>query len=337
MPPNNVSLQQRYDAALDLYAARPKQLPPLRSAYKCLRILLLLFNMIVLIFGCVLIGLAGVASKSVANSFVGETLPLGLTAIGAFTILLSLLGAAAAWKQNRPLLWTYLVCLMLIVIVMFSVALAIYVKRSQMDEYVVEGWASTSLAFRDAVQNELQCCGLKVYGESAGAPDGHGCPQYPAWHTVNVTCFDKVQSLFLANYKQLGGAGIAFAVLMTLGMIVVGLLDRGVILHKKEIAAYEDEYKRAEEEEERLDALESDSEDESSGEEESDDEQKIDPTQHAASISPQALRPAQQPAPRVGDDSASAQRAQHLATQSDSIAVPIAASQPTSPQPLKQR
>ena len=276
MPPNlsASTLGTRYDAALDLYAARPKQLPPLRSAYKCLRILLLVFNLMVMIFGCILIGDAGLASQNVANSFVGETLPIGLTAIGAFTIILALVGALAAWRQSRVLLWTYNICLMLIVIVMFSLALAIYVKRNQMSTYVEQGWQSTSYAFRDTVQNELMCCGLKVYGQMAGAPDGHGCPHYPPppAHTVNVTCFEVIKSIFASNYKQLGGAGIAFAVLMTLGIVVVAFLDRGVNIHRKAIQSYEEEYKKAEEEEDRLDELESDSEDDSaSGSEDSDD------------------------------------------------------------------
>jgi hypothetical protein len=210
----------------DVFDSSVSAPPRLTSAYLCLKAFLTASNLIFLIFAVVIIAVAGYALSSSVNALTGVTLPAGLICLGVFILVLSLVGALSVWKESRLGLAFYLVSLLAIVLSLFAVSVAVYVRRGDAEQYIRQGW---SLAPRDvqmALEVQFACCGL-----TAPPPvnDTTTCPS-PSLVTIpqGQTCLPLFIAAFQSNLSRAGGCGIAFSVVMGAIMILVGLLIQGI-------------------------------------------------------------------------------------------------------------
>lgn len=159
------------------------------------------------IFACILIGVGSYALNNRANSLADQTLPTGLIVIGVFIMLVSLIGALSAWKENTKGLLFYFVILLLITIVLFAVAIAVYSQRNNADSLIDKAWHSSSADVHQEIQNALSCCGLFNNTDTLS-------PSTCTAQTNNTPCFDPLVDAFHKAFKAAGATGIAFAVIM---------------------------------------------------------------------------------------------------------------------------
>ena len=210
----------------------PDSSPPrLTSAYLCLKAFLTAANAIFLIFSVVIIAVASYALSSSINALTGVTLPAGLICLGVFILLLSFLGALSVWKESRVGLALYLAALLCIILALFAVSVAVYVRRGDAESYIRQGWQLAPPDVLSALEVQFACCGLDRPPLNATA----SCPS-PSLVSIPAgqTCLSLFVSAFQSNLTRAGGCGIAFAVVMGLFMTFVVLLLNAITRKRAE-------------------------------------------------------------------------------------------------------
>jgi len=221
------SLFDRYLQESDAFSAKNRT-PELTRATRCLKLTLIGANVLFLIFACVLMGVGSVAYNHSVGPLAGTEIPMGIVVLGVFIMFLSFIGCFGAWKESRLFLGCYFFFLLLLTILLFAVGLGVYSKREEAAYYMSQGWKSSPNDVRVSFQNSLLCCGLEAFNDTlAGQP----CPaelKLNATTNQPVPCLPELTDLFKASMQNVGGTGVAFAVLMFLGMIFVCVLMRGI-------------------------------------------------------------------------------------------------------------
>jgi signal transduction histidine kinase len=255
----------RYDATIDIYNKSAE--PRLKKSVLAFKIILLVSNLIFVIFSFILIGLSSYALNSQANALTGQTLPGGIIAMAVFMLVLAIIGACSAAKESRAGLAIYLIFLLVITIILFSIGIAVVVKKDEAAKYIEEGWSYASPDVRNAIQTNFGCCGLKIVGENAGGADQTRCPD-PQYMPVPTPCEPLLLADFKKYYNRAGGCGIAFAVLMAVVMLLVCFLMKGIKQFQQEKAAHSKQQLDAQEALDYADAAYAEEEEGSSEEEE---------------------------------------------------------------------
>ncbi len=228
----------RYNATIDVFSKSEE--PKLQKSFLCFKIILLASNLIFLIFGLVLIIAGAYALNSKANAFTGQSLPAGIIAVGVFTLFLSALGAIAAWRESRFLLGLYFVFLLCIVIVMFSIGVAIMVNKGNSEKYIVDAWFAAPPDLISAAQLDFSCCGLRTVPDPPAT-----CPA-----KFSGPCLPALKTAWEKAYHVSGSIGIAFSILMAVSMFIVLALMRGIKKFQIEKRKFEDDKAAARELEE---------------------------------------------------------------------------------------
>lgn len=211
---------ERYSTAIDIYRDH-RPAAKLSTAYVCFKVILLVANLVFMIFGCILIGVGSYALNSTANQLVGQTLPSGVIVMGVFILVLAAIGACSAWKESIIGLAVYLTLLLIICIILFSIGVAIVVKKNQAGEYIQSAWYRGPADVKQSIQQNLNCCGLTNWNDSAVLP----CPTASS----NTTgCYPQLLNAFNTAYANAGGVGIGFSISMGLGIIIVICLLQGI-------------------------------------------------------------------------------------------------------------
>jgi len=240
------SLFDRYLQESDAFSAKTKT-PELSRSHRMLKMFLMSVNFVFLIFACALIGVGSVAFYKNVGVLAGQTIPQGIIALGVFIMILSFFGCIGAWKENRLLLGCYFLFLFIFTILLLAVGIGVMSKKDEAGWYMSEGWKRASLDVRASFQNGLGCCGLEIWNVTSAYPFAD-CPiTIPApavnqsWGTVQGPCLDQLVSAFNKSYSDLGGLGIAFAVIMFLGMVAVCYLTRAIRAKADAVAAADNE------------------------------------------------------------------------------------------------
>ncbi|KAK7490377.1 hypothetical protein BaRGS_00018356 [Batillaria attramentaria] len=152
------------------------------GCYKCMKYVLMIFNIIVLLIGAVVLGLGiyiivadyGVNKISVilGGDDLYESGVILLIVGGAVTIIISFCGCCGAWKENRILLGIYFVVMLLLTIFYVAIVVIGFIFRDNITGHLRRE-AETSLVNKygeskskavterwNAIQQELECCGL---------------------------------------------------------------------------------------------------------------------------------------------------------------------------------
>jgi len=214
------SLFDRYLQESDAFSAKNKT-PELSRAQRCFKTTLVAFNVLFLIFACVLMGVGSVAYNHNVGPLVGSTIPVGIIVLGVFIMFLSFIGCIGAYRESRMFLGCYFLFLLLFTVLLLAVGIGVYAKREEAGAYIEQGWRGASNDVRVSFQNGFQCCGLFTYNDTlAGSP----CP------TGNITqgCDNILISTFNNSYNTMGAVGVAFAILMLIGMCFVCVLMRTI-------------------------------------------------------------------------------------------------------------
>jgi len=193
-------------------------------------------NLLFLIFACVLCALGSYALNNQVAVLSGQTLPQGIVVIGAFLLILSLVGYVSAWKEIRIGLGIYFFFICILTIILFSVGIAVYVKKNEADVYITEAWVESSDDTRQSLQNAFWCCDLVQFNETCQteqAPAGQPCLS-PCDMPANApdapvsTCLPLMTSSFTNNFQTAGACGIAFSIIMVVCLLFTAYLMVGI-------------------------------------------------------------------------------------------------------------
>ena len=158
----------------------------------------------------------------------GNTLPIGIVVLGVFILFLALLGGVSAYRESRVFLLVYFVFLLLLTLILFFVGIAVYVERNNAGTYINQGWATAPPDLKQSLQQIFQCCGCcnAGYEPSNATASTAACDITVSPNQVG--CLGVFTSYFQSYYVTAGGCGIAFAVIMFLGMLLVCFLMKGI-------------------------------------------------------------------------------------------------------------
>jgi len=206
---------------------------------KFVKYIIVFFNVIFLIFGGVLIAV-GVSTMNAAVMTLGNvSLPIGLIVIGAFLLLMAIIGGLSAWFEIRLGLGIYFILLLLLSIVLIAVGIAVFVEKNNASVYINNGWKNAGVGLRTSLQNSFSCCGLNSWGDSWSAdystctpPDTTcNCPTSSLAKNnggTGVACGPVLQNAFYNNFNTAGICGIVFSVVMFLTLFFICYLMIGI-------------------------------------------------------------------------------------------------------------
>ncbi|XP_068760505.1 CD63 antigen-like [Montipora capricornis] len=217
---------------------------------KLIKYLVVFFNFIFFVFGCVLIGygawalieLGDYSSLTEGSYAAGSKV---MIAAGVLIALISFFGCCGAWKENRCLLIIFFICLLVILSLEIAVAILGYTNRNkvenELDDEVKEairgkyvGDQPTKDAI-DALQREESCCGWNNYtnwfnskfddGKRDRVPDScckketDGCGKTIGDNINEEGCKEKLEKLIKDKLYYIGALAVTIVVIQLIGMI----------------------------------------------------------------------------------------------------------------------
>jgi hypothetical protein len=130
---------------LDVYGHQPTiASPQLTRLQFCFKMALFIINILFIVFGSVLCGTGAYALNHQLSQVAGVSIASGLIVMGSFILALSLLGSYSAYKEVRAGLLIYFVFMVLLTILTFAIAIAVYVQRNNATNIIIEFWVRTA-------------------------------------------------------------------------------------------------------------------------------------------------------------------------------------------------
>ena len=167
-------------------------------------------------------------SRGQIGALSGNTLPIGIVVLGVFILFLALLGGVSAYRESRIFLLVYFVFLLLLTLILFFVGIAVYVERNNAATYINQGWTTAPPDLKQSLQQIFQCCGCCDAGYVPQNATASTAACNAMTSPTQTGCLPVFTSYFQSYYVTAGGCGIAFAVIMFLGMLLVCFLMKGI-------------------------------------------------------------------------------------------------------------
>ncbi|XP_068442212.1 tetraspanin-8-like [Clinocottus analis] len=214
----------------------------------CLKLIFTIFNVFFAIVGGVIIALA-LLSQVVTNVDGGKGMEgravglIILYTVGAITMVIAILGAVGAHRENRACLIVFLVCMVIGSLIMLRAGIPAVLARPQVERVLEQKFhellpldtASQDVRnMADSLQRQLHCCGLFSYKDwEDNIPDTCLCNQaeetegtcqsvsYQRFMRKSVyvkTCFPIILHYILLLSNVMIGVAFTLAGLALLGM-----------------------------------------------------------------------------------------------------------------------
>ncbi|NP_001240768.1 leukocyte surface antigen CD53 isoform X1 [Equus asinus] len=197
------------------------------SSLKLLKYVLFFFNLLFWFCGCCILGFGiyllihnnfGVLFHNLPSLTLGNALVI----VGSIIMVVAFLGCMGSIKENKCLLMSFFVLLLIILLAEVTLAILLFVYEQKLSNYVAEGLNdsirrynsdnSTKAAW-DSIQSFLQCCGVNNASDW-GKAHPSSCPPYPEVQG----CYAKAEQWFHSNFLYIGIITICVCVVEVLGM-----------------------------------------------------------------------------------------------------------------------
>lgn len=204
---------------------------------KCMKYLLFLFNLLFWLAGCAVLGIGiWIRVDPHFHQYVDldylHTASYILIGIGSAMMLVCFMGCCGALKENRCMLGTFWLFLLLILLGIAGCMVAAYFKKEEVKNVITitlknavnlyedeenNAWAS---AMMDGVQEQLACCGASSmasmdYVTVRGVP-----PLSCTLLTYSHSCSEAVYDFIVNNYLIVVGVAVGLATILIVGMVL---------------------------------------------------------------------------------------------------------------------
>ncbi|XP_067044327.1 tetraspanin-9-like [Acropora muricata] len=220
---------------------------------KVIKYLVVFFNFLFFIFGCVLVGVGAWSLIKIGdfNDLTEGSYSSAATVMivaGVLIALISFFGCCGAWKENRCLLIMFFICLLVILIIEITFAVLGYINRNKVDDAFDKGMeniiqqkygAPDMMAITDSVdklQQQEMCCGWINFtdwyisnftnGEhkvpdSCCEKQSKDCGKEADTNNniYKVGCKTKLEGFIKDKLYHIGALGVTVVVIQILGMI----------------------------------------------------------------------------------------------------------------------
>ncbi|KAI5938625.1 Leukocyte surface antigen CD53 [Manis javanica] len=191
------------------------------SSLKLLKYVLFFFNLLFWFCGCCILGF-GIYLLVHNNFRVLPSLTLGnvLVIVGSIIMVLAFLGCMGSIKENKCLLMSFFVLLLIILLAEVTLAILLFVYEQKLDKYVSESLTDSIKRYHsdnstkdawDSIQSFLQCCGVNGTKDWGNNPPA-SCPSEPQG------CYEKAKLWYHSNFLYIGIIIICVCVIQVLGM-----------------------------------------------------------------------------------------------------------------------
>jgi CD63 antigen len=215
---------------------------------------LLIANLLFALAGLVVIGVGAHIQIAAAHylDFLADTYlntPIFIIIAGVVIFIIAFFGCIGAWRENACMVYTYAVCLIVILIGEVAAGIAALVLKNNLEEiiedkmkhgmvsYGMTGYEGMTKTW-DLIQEELQCCGSANYTDwslpNLGiVPDScckvvvKGCGINPDLKAINQEgCFTIFQKKFVDNIGIVGGVAFGIGLCEIMGTVFACLLAK---------------------------------------------------------------------------------------------------------------
>ncbi|XP_042201061.1 tetraspanin-4 [Callorhinchus milii] len=218
-----------------------------RSCLQCMKYLMFVFNLIFWLGGCGILGVGVWLAVTQGNfatlssSFPSLTVANLFIASGSVIMVVGFIGCLGAMKENRCLLLTFFIVLLIIFVLELIVGTLFLVYKERINSYAKDD-LKKGLKFYDKpdnrgltkawdlVQVKFQCCGVTNYTDWFGVfneskvpeaccpAQGPHCSEH-AEKWWKMPCYDTVINWLKENVLAVCIFGLCIAVLQILGLI----------------------------------------------------------------------------------------------------------------------
>jgi CD63 antigen len=209
------------------------------------------WNILFTLAGCILIGFGAWSQLGARDylNFLGENYvntPIFIIIVGGVIFVVAFFGCCGAWKENKCMIYTYAVFLVLILIAQIGAGIAAYMLKGDldtevnknmidgMDNYGKEGYNGVTDTW-DIVQKNLKCCGVEgksdwfkhnITTADGFTPDScceggqkEDCGEKEEAQKYSQGCYQLFREQFVDNIAIIGGvalgvAGVEFLVVL---------------------------------------------------------------------------------------------------------------------------
>ncbi|KAK0421405.1 hypothetical protein QR680_015218 [Steinernema hermaphroditum] len=132
----------------------------------------------------------------------------GIIAAGVFLLIVSLLGLYGTKTHNQVALFFYMVVIVLVFIIQFSVSVACLsqISEQNIENWVIKGWNQSSNATRLDAERNFHCCELLETSQNLTH-----CEQICGYMEHYPPCLPVITSKTASNLKMIGIIALLFA------------------------------------------------------------------------------------------------------------------------------
>ena len=250
----------------------------LSGGQKFMKYVIMGLSVLYLIFGCVLCAVGSYATTTQAAQLAGTSVAKGIIAVGVFLLVTALLGFLSAFYELRIGLLVFFVLMTIWTIILIAIGIAVYAEASSNNvrNLLASAWAGLTVSSRVGIETGLSCCNTYStdYVINSTYPQGYwlqydtgACPIIPCANvnfagcscSVNAQCtnsslegcVDLMTSSLSSNLNTAGACGIAFSVIMAVGLVMTWFLMSGIRSKGYELAIQKNRARTEREQEER--------------------------------------------------------------------------------------
>ncbi|CAG8548186.1 7187_t:CDS:2 [Ambispora leptoticha] len=185
------------------------------------RTFVILTNTLTLLVGLILgsIGIYGLYSPDVR--LYSSAIPLATIIIGLLVFIISIIGCCGAVWENRPVLTSYFVILLVLVILQVIAAVLALSDSHNVESVLDKAWQaaydSHPKLIRD-IEDEYSCCGFKDVLDRAVPKRTPSACVDSSWFGYDIPCYDSLYRSYKHHQTTLGVWGIILAIVQFLAL-----------------------------------------------------------------------------------------------------------------------
>jgi len=219
------------------------------TGVNCMRGITITINVIFVLTGILLIGLGSYALAQGVAELSSVTVIIGIIVLGCLVLIVSFFGCIGASRENRCMLMTYAIFILIFVLLEIAIGITAYVKREDIPSLADENWSRMyNEGHRDTIEDTeklFKCCGWYNTTDRAVPPiddtDLNTCVEV---YDYSEPCSNKINETIEDSLMIAGITAIVIAVIQLICLLFACCLFAKLPTKKQKEEALLDEARR---------------------------------------------------------------------------------------------